>query len=92
VVITGHRVTGGWVHILWDPAHAPALLPVMLASCAVLMVAAALVRIARRRLRITPGRRRGGLPAGGSVGAATRNTFGQPLDEWLAEQAAGEDE
>jgi len=92
-VLAGHSGTGGWLHILWNPSSPPSLRSVILVSGGLALLAAVLVHLGRRAVGHVPGlRSRSQATSSGAspVGSATGG--GQSLDEWLAAQAAGEDE
>jgi hypothetical protein len=87
------RGQAGWVQVVWNPAHTPALPLVLLTTGGLVLVGAALVRTARYLLWKVPGWvkfSRSGATAGTSTGASAGT--GQSLDQWLAQVEAEGDE
>lgn len=89
VAISNHPVPAGWPHVLWDMARPVSPVAIVLVVVGLSLAVTMVVRAARRFMGSWPRARRGGGsgPAGQPAPAVDRS-----LDEWLADQAAGEDD
>jgi hypothetical protein len=96
LAVANHAISGGWAHVLFDPARPVSPVAVVLVVVGLLLAATMAVRTARRLLGLSA--RGGGIRwprSGGGTAAAvqpTSATVDKSLDAWLAEVAAGEDE